>query len=100
MNATARSYEIQQVAELTGLSTARLRAWELRYEVVRPRRQANGYRAYTADQVALLRAIARLVAQGDRIGDLVEHPAARLVARAAEQHSDHPVIGRLVEAVR
>lgn len=100
MNAAPRSYEIQQVAELTGLSPARLRAWELRYEVVRPRRQANGYRAYSADQVALLRALAQLVGQGDRIGDLVEHPTAQLVARAAEQHSDHPVIGRLVEAVR
>jgi len=100
MTAAPRSYEIQQVAELTGLSPARLRAWELRYEVVRPRRQANGYRAYSAEQVALLRAIAQLVAQGDRIGDLVDHPMAELVARAGERHSDHPVIGRLVEAVR
>lgn len=100
MNTAPRSYEIQQVAELTGLSPARLRAWELRYDVVRPRRQTNGYRAYTADQVALLRAIAHLVAQGDRIGDLVERPRHQLVARAAEQRSEHPVIGRLIEAVR
>ena len=52
-----RPYEINDVARLTGLSTARLRAWERRYEVVRPVRQPNGYRAYTGEQVALLRAL-------------------------------------------
>jgi DNA-binding transcriptional MerR regulator len=62
-----RTYEIHEVAELTGLAAARLRAWERRYEVVRPRRMANGYRAYTADQVALLRAYARLIESGERL---------------------------------
>ena len=99
MVATARTYEIQQVAELTGLTPARLRAWENRYEVVRPARQPNGYRAYSAEQVALLRAFARLVAKGDRIGDLVADRHA-VVRRAAEAKSDHPVIGPLVDAVR
>ena len=63
-----RTYEIHEVAQLTGLAAARLRAWERRYEVVRPRRLSNGYRAYTADQVALLRAFARLIEAGERIG--------------------------------
>mgnify|MGYP001546459347 CR=1 FL=1 len=49
-----RQYEIHEVAQLTGLEPARLRAWERRYDVVRPVRQANGYRAYSAEQVALL----------------------------------------------
>lgn len=92
-------YEIQQVAELTGLTPARLRAWENRYEVVRPSRQSNGYRAYTGEQVALLRAYARLVAKGDRIGDLVAARGA-VIARAAEERSAHPVIGPLIDAVR
>ena len=94
-----QTYEIQQVAALTGLTPACLRAWENRYEVVRPTRRANGYRAYTADQVALLRAYARLVARGDRIGDLVAARGA-VIARAAEERSAHPVIGPLVDAVR
>ncbi|HTG50704.1 MAG TPA: MerR family transcriptional regulator, partial [Gemmatimonadales bacterium] len=55
-----RTYEIHEVARLTGLAPARLRAWERRYEVVRPRRLPNGYRVYTGEQVALLRAYARL----------------------------------------
>lgn len=94
-----RLYEIQQVAELTGLTPARLRAWENRYEVVRPDRQSNGYRAYTAEQVAMLRAFAQLVARGERIGDLVAERAT-VVRRAAEEKSAHPVIGPLVDAVR
>jgi len=76
-----RIYEIHEVAELTGLAAARLRAWERRYDVVRPRRQPNGYRAYTADQVALLRAFARLIDAGERIGDLAARPREAVLAR-------------------
>ena len=72
MSETGRTYEIQDVAALTGLTPERIRAWERRYAVIRPERQANGYRAYTGAQVALLRAYAKLVSRGARIGDLVE----------------------------
>ena len=100
MHAPDRGYEINQVAALTGLSTARLRAWERRYAVVRPRRQSNGYRAYSADQVALLRAFALLVARGERIGDLAEEPREAVVARAAAGKSDDSTLGPFVDAVR
>ena len=83
-----QTYEIQEVAELTGLSTARLRAWERRYDVVRPERQANGYRAYTASQVALLRAFARLVNAGERIGDLAADSRDAVIARAEAAAGD------------
>jgi DNA-binding transcriptional MerR regulator len=98
------SYEIHEVAELTGLAPARLRAWERRYEVVRPERMPNGYRVYTAGQVALLRAFARLVEAGERIGDLAGRPASEVLAQAdvrmqarALDGSPH---GALIEAVR
>jgi methanogenic corrinoid protein MtbC1 len=95
-----RTYEIQEVAELTGLSTARLRAWERRYAVVRPQRQENGYRAYSASQVALLRAFARLVAAGARIGDLAGEPRDAVIARAEAAPGDTSPLAPLVEAVR
>ena len=82
-----RTYEIHEVAELTGLAAARLRAWERRYEVVRPRRMSNGYRAYTADQVALLRAFARLIDGGERIGDLAARPREEVLAQADARRS-------------
>lgn len=95
-----RTYEIHEVAQLTGLAPARLRAWERRYAVVRPERQPNGYRAYTAQQVALLRAYARLVAGGERIGDLVDQPLDDVVARAEGRERSTAAHGPLLDAVR
>ncbi len=97
---TGRTYEIHEVAELTGLAPARLRAWERRYEVVRPRRMANGYRAYTADQVALLRAFARLIEAGARIGDLATQPSEEVLAAAAVPAPDNSPQTALLEAIR
>jgi DNA-binding transcriptional MerR regulator len=95
-----RTYEIHEVAELTGLAAARLRAWERRYEVVRPRRMSNGYRVYTADQVALLRAYARLIAGGERIGDLAACEREDVLERAEVRSLDGSPQAALLEAVR
>jgi MerR family transcriptional regulator, light-induced transcriptional regulator len=95
-----RTYEIHEVSQLTGLAPARLRAWERRYEVVRPRRLPNGYRVYTGEQVALLRAYARLVAAGERIGDLASQPAEVVLARVEGQAGDGSPLGALLGAIR
>ena len=70
------------VTRLTGLTAARLRQWERRYHLVRPVRLANGYRAYSGEQVAILRAIARLLAAGHQIGDLAMRPRSELLLEA------------------
>lgn len=57
-------YTVKQVAALTGVAEATLRAWEHRYGVVHPQRSAAGYRIYDADHVARLRAMAALVRRG------------------------------------
>ena len=96
----SRTYEIHEVAELTGLAPERLRVWERRYAVVRPVRQANGYRSYTAEQVALLRTLARRVARGERIGDLVSRPVDELLADAPGESAEAPTpLAALVDAV-
>ena len=95
-----RTYEIHEVAALTGLAPARLRAWERRYEVVRPHRRPNGYRAYTADQVALLRAFARLIESGQRIGDLVTRPPEEILSHAETRYPQDSPQAALLEAVR
>lgn len=100
VEASDRTYEIHEVAELTGLAPARLRAWERRYEVVRPRRMANGYRAYTAEQVALLRAFARLIEAGERIGELALRPREEVLARAELREPDGSPQAALLDAVR
>lgn len=95
-----RTYRIQEVAELTGLATARLRAWERRHEIVRPRRLANRYRAYTSEQVALLRAFAHLTEAGERIGDLTREPVASVIARAEGRVTGGSPLAQLVEAAK
>lgn len=97
---SSRTYEIHEVAELTGLAAARLRAWERRYEVVRPGRMPNGYRVYTSEQVALLRAYARLIGAGERIGDLAALRREEVLARAESRRLDDSPRGALLEAIR
>jgi DNA-binding transcriptional MerR regulator len=71
-------YRIRAVAELTGVSTATLRAWERRYGVPAPARTASAYRLYGDDDVAL-------VAQ---MRDLVESGVAPAeAARALREHA-------------
>lgn len=94
-----RTYEIHEAAQLTGLAPARLRAWERRYAVVRPARHSNGYRAYTAKQVALLRAFARLIEHGERIGDLAAQPVDDVLSRAEVRQIDASPHGALLGAV-
>jgi DNA-binding transcriptional MerR regulator len=95
-----RTYEIHEVSELTGLATARLRAWERRHEVVRPQRLPNRYRVYTSEQVALLRAFARLTAAGERIGDLIKEPRESVITRAEGRVTDGSPLSQLLEAVK
>jgi DNA-binding transcriptional MerR regulator len=64
MEAEHRRYRIQAVAEMTGIPTGTLRAWERRYGVPCPDRSTNRYRLYGAQQVAAVRAMARRLAEG------------------------------------
>lgn len=57
-------YRIRAVAELTGVSTATLRAWERRYGVPTPSRTASAYRLYGDDDVALIAQMRDLVESG------------------------------------
>jgi methanogenic corrinoid protein MtbC1 len=57
-------YRIQAVAQLTGLSSALIRAWEARYRLVQPERTPAGYRLYSDDDVAVLLGAQSLVRQG------------------------------------
>jgi transcriptional regulator with XRE-family HTH domain len=67
---------IGRAAEAVGVSPSALRRWE-REGLVRPRRSESGYRIYSADDVARLRAVRRM-----RRVDLVNGPGIRrLLAR-------------------
>jgi len=61
-------YPISMVARLSDINPETLRAWERRYGVVSPTRQANGRRLYSRDDVSRLKLINRLVKNGHKIG--------------------------------
>lgn len=72
------SFSIAAVERDTGLSKDVLRMWERRYGFPVPERDANGERAYPAEQVERLRLIKRLMDQGHRPGKLLALPADAL----------------------
>lgn len=67
-----------------GLSKDTLRAWERRYGFPRPERDAQGERAYPADQVMTLRLLRRLIDAGHRPSKVVGRPDGDLMRLIAE----------------
>lgn len=57
-------FTIKQAAQLTGIPSATLRAWERRYPLPAPARSASGYRLYDEAALARLRLMHRLVRAG------------------------------------
>lgn len=97
-------YSIKAVAQATGLTVETLRAWERRYQVVKPVRDASGRRAYLPDDVLRLRrlreaterghAISRLASLSDEgLLTLLEAPAGPRVETAADA-----LVSRILEA--
>ena len=64
-------YNIQQVADVTGLSKQVIRKWEERYELVQPDRLDNGYRIYSEKDVNILLKVKTLSEQGYSIKQAV-----------------------------
>ncbi len=47
-------YNIKTICQKTGIRPVTLRAWERRYQVLIPKRQENGYRLYSEQDIAIL----------------------------------------------
>ena len=63
-------YPIKAAAELAGLSTETLRAWERRHGAIRPVRDSRGRRLYDPDMIERLSRLHRLTRRGHPIRDL------------------------------
>ena len=63
-------YPIKAAAELAGLSTETLRAWERRHGAIRPERDPKGRRLYDAATIERLSRLNRLIHRGHPIRDL------------------------------
>ena len=82
LSPTASSeYQIGAVCQMTGLSHHVLRVWERRHRVVVPRRQSNGRRLYSHQDVHKLTLLKTLVDQGQGISTLAKLDTTELESR-------------------
>lgn len=71
-------FPISTVSDATGVPAVTLRAWERRYGFLQPHRSANGHRAYSVEQIDLIRRVTALIDAGipvGRVGDLIRGEA-------------------------
>jgi DNA-binding transcriptional MerR regulator len=102
-------YRIRTVSELTGVSSATLRAWERRYGIPSPSRTSSAYRLYSEDDVALIMKMRDLVKGGMAPAEAGKHlltepkdGVAHPVANGAPIDTDPftAACDRIVEATR
>src|SRR5687767_12379457 len=65
-------HPMRVVTRRTGLSADLLRAWERRYEVVKPSRSEGGRRLYSDEDIERLRLLYRATLAGRNIGQIAE----------------------------
>lgn len=90
-------FTIKAVSQATGVSVETLRAWERRYEVVRPDRDSAGRRTYSAADVARLRLLRTATELGhtiSRLATLDDQALAKLVADSGGQARPGPSRGQ------
>ena len=92
------SVSIGELAELTGVAVATLRAWETRYGFPAPRRSAGGQRRYTRHEVDRVSRVVRareaglsLEAAIQRAGTEAVDASPSLFAALRRRHPDLPV---------
>jgi DNA-binding transcriptional MerR regulator/methylmalonyl-CoA mutase cobalamin-binding subunit len=93
----AGQFTIKAVSQATGLTVETLRAWERRYEVVRPSRDSSGRRTYSAADVARLRLLRTATELGhtiSRLAGLPDDELAKLVADSGGQARPGPTRGQ------
>lgn len=69
---------VKTICQLTGINSHTLRAWERRYGVVQPRRQENGRRTYTIEDLEKLKLIALLLRKGFLISHVANYTLVQL----------------------
>jgi methanogenic corrinoid protein MtbC1 len=74
----SEDFSIQFVARVTGINPHTLRAWEKRYEAVKPHRDDNGRRLYSEGDIERLRTLNDLVDMGNKISDIAQLPTDKL----------------------
>lgn len=65
-------YSIKHMATITGIGVHTLRAWERRYEIIKPSRNSKGRRSYSEEDLDFLKIVSELVHLGEPIGTIAK----------------------------
>src|SRR5579871_6191742 len=99
MDDTSRPYPIAAVARLTGLTVDTIRAWERRYGLVRPQRDATGKRRYGEAEIARLQRARRATERGYSIGAVATMSDEELLALSERTATPAPAAESAAELV-
>jgi DNA-binding transcriptional MerR regulator len=88
---------IGELSRRTGVSPELLRAWEQRYQLLRPSRSSGGFRLYSSADEARVRRTTTLIADG-----LSAAEAARMAAtdEVAAQQGERPLVADLAQRLQ
>ena len=94
-------FPIRTVANLTGVNSITLRAWEKRYGLIKPVRTAKGHRLYTQENIDMINEVVDLLGKGIPISQ-VSHALAQRHAPEEDAAGDtwHGFLNRMISAIR
>jgi len=94
-------YPIRTVSSLTGVNAVTLRAWERRYDLIKPIRTAKGHRLYTQGNIDMINKVVDLLAKGIPISQ-VSHSLTNLQEPEEVQISDtwRDYLNQMTSAIR
>lgn len=97
-------YNIQAVAEATGVPSITLRSWERRYGIPQPKRDGKGYRLYSERDIAIAQWLRERVQQGVGISRAVNMlrvlEGRQLTPEVTEGFDFDTLRERLMESIR
>lgn len=76
------NYSIKYVANVTGLSEHRIRAWEKRYQLLNPERSSKGRRLYQDSDIEKLGFVKTLIENGQKVGHMASLTTQQLREKA------------------
>jgi len=99
--ATAHLHRIATATQIAGIPASTLRAWERRYQAVKPGRSDAGGRLYSEQDVQRLIVLKRAVDAGHAIGRIARLPDDKLAALAPNSPPDPaaPLRARFLAAI-
>lgn len=92
-------YLIKDLSKLTGLSPARIRKWQERFQILEPHCATNGYWYYSNKDLFILKNINMLLLQGQSLTKIMEQKRTGLIELPANNFSFSPDKRNFIQAI-